>query len=405
MTTISLGGTLLPFSRPTSAVGTKKPSASDKQPLFFNTVSQKTSAVITDLDDTLLPKNSQQRPYLPTATHRYLALNAKEGLPRETAFIASTGRTESSVGRLAAAVTPETLDSIRPLDALIVNNGTTLYINDDHSWFHDHYKNSEFLHQVSTHTLPSFIPYTQYLAQNNQQPPWDSVTVVQNVIQQLRHNNHKTTAVPYQIETVDDVTLKRLERRYNQQRPDSSDFYAVLKAVPSQSESASSPSAELAIVFLKDGANAVDTKPLILPYAVLKPDSEARTPVSVEAFEAVEQLVTQAYNTVKQTLYPAMHVSVSQKWLANTEGEIPVSVASRSYVEATPYDKGKAIEALLATYLPKVERVVTLGDANNDAEALSTLEFPRPTDNPLFPDIIPNYAVAMLLPENKNRRF
>ncbi len=156
---------------------------------------------------------------------------------------------------------------------------------------------------------------------------------------------------------------------------------------------------------MKDGANAVDTKPLILPYAVLKPDSEARTPVSVEAFEAVEQLVTQAYNTVKQTLYPAMHVSVSQKWLANTEGEIPVSVASRSYVEATPYDKGKAIEALLATYLPKVERVVTLGDANNDAEALSTLEFPRPTDNPLFPDIIPNYAVAMLLPENKNRRF
>lgn len=341
------------------------------------------------MDDTLFPKNPQQRPYLPTDTHRYLALNAEEGLPRETAFIASTGRTESSVGRLATAVTPETLDSIRPLDALIVNNGTALYVNDDQSWFHDHYSNSQFLHQVSTHTLPSFIPYTQYLAQNNQQPPWHSITVVENVIQQLLHNNNETTTVPYQIDTVDTVTLKRLERRYKKQRPDSSDFYAVLKAVPSQSDSVSSSNAELAIIFLKDGANAVDTKPLILPYAVLNPNSEARTLVTVEAFEAVEQLVEQAYNTVKQTLYPDMHVSV----------------ASRSYVEATPYDKGKAVKALLATYLPNVERVVTLGDANNDVEALTPSEFLIPQQGEVFPNIISNSAVAMLLPENKNRRF
>ncbi len=156
-------------------------------------------AVVTDLDDTLLPKaNGTLTPHLPKATQTYLSI--ENGVfPADVALIGSTGRTAESAGKLAKQIGEETLNSVRPLDGLMVLNGASLYLNANEDNDGSPYPNADFFQKVGEHELPAYEPYNTYLEEKNTSEnaeAWSSTKLVNTVCDWLvNSSDEKNTLV------------------------------------------------------------------------------------------------------------------------------------------------------------------------------------------------------------------
>lgn len=368
-------------------------------------------AVVTDLDDTLLPKRQDETnkltPYLPKATQDYLSIE-NGSFPADVALIGSTGRTAESAGKLAEQIGEKTLKSVRPLDGLMVLNGASLYLNanEDHDGFP--YPNADFFKKVGKHQLPAYTPYNTYLKENESSgnaEVWASTELVNKVCQWLVRSADKKNLTFEEIEKETPV-FSKIAENIKQKRSDAPEISRLLIAtVVRSADSKEDVSHQFAVIFFNDGKKDIDPKPMII---ALPAYNKENTLYKTEDFDQVEQAVLTAFKKFTvgdeetEGAYPQAEVVLNRKRTPLKTGSHYglANLTNRSYVEATPYNKSQAVEALLATLLPNVVRVITAGDAANDSKAILPPSYTINEDR-----IVPNSGVAIKLLNNKNLPF
>jgi hypothetical protein len=162
---------------------------------------------------------------------------------------------------------------------------------------------------------------------------------------------------------------------------------------------------QFAVIFFNDGKKDIDPKPMIIALPAYK---KKQTLYDTQDFDRVEKSVLTAFKKFTigddktQGAYLQAEVVLNKKRTPLKTGSHYglANLTNRSYIEATPYDKGQAIEALLATLLPNVVRVITAGDAANDSKAILPPSYTINEDR-----IVPNSGVAIKLLNNKNLPF
>jgi hydroxymethylpyrimidine pyrophosphatase-like HAD family hydrolase len=375
-------------------------------------------AVITDLDDTIFPKRPNEKglsiPVLPPETQQYLAIDATH-FPADAALIGSTGRTAGSVKKLAEQLGEEPLNSIRSFDGLMVLNGAVLYLNQDEDHEGKPFKNAEFFKKLGKHQLPTFHPYNAYLGAatgSSNAKEWSSTQLVEDVCQWLI----KQHATPVTVEEYGEDTqqFKAVFTEIQKNRQDAPKIKRLLIATVERANLTEHSTfnegklpkreAQFAIVFFKDGKEAVDPKPMIIAVPAFK---KKPTLFRNDDFSAVENLVLTAFQRFTvgdeqiEPAYPTASVELNKKraTLENHPLYGLTTPTNRSYIEATPYNKGQAVEALLATLLPNVVKVVTLGDAENDRAMLSPASYEIETRT------MPNAGVVIQLPNTPSNQL
>lgn len=365
-------------------------------------------AVVTDLDDTLLPKaNGTLTPYLPEATQAYLSIE-NGSFPANVALIGSTGRTAESAGKLAQQIGKETLNSVRPLDGLMVLNGASLYLNADEKQGGDPYPNADFFQKVGQHKLPAYKPYNTYLKENESSATaklWSSTKLVNKVCDWLVNTSNKKNLTFKEVNKKQPV-FSKIAENIQQNRSDAPKISRLLIAtVVRPADSKEDASHQFAIIFFNDGKKDIDPKPMIIALPSYK---KKNTLYKTEDFDQVEQAVLTAFKKFTvgdeetEGACPQAEVVLNRKRtsLKNDSDYGLANPTNRSYIEATPYNKSQAVVALLATLLPNVVRVVTAGDAANDLNALLPPSYTINENR-----TVPNSGVAIKLPKNKNLPF
>ncbi len=374
-------------------------------------------AVVTDLDDTLLPKAyGTLTPHLPEATQTYLSI--ENGVfPADVALIGSTGRTAESAGKLAKQIGEETLNSVRPLDGLMVLNGASLYLNADEEHDGSPYPNADFFKKVGKHQLPAYTPYNTYLTENESSPTaklWSSTKLVNKVCDWLVNSSSKKRITFKEVNRMKPV-FSTIAENIKQNRSDAPKISRLLIATIKRPKGSKKlvvtegalpkEKSQFAVIFFSDGEKDIDPKPMIIALPLYK---NKDTLYKTEDFEQVENAVLTALNKFTigdgktQGAYPQAEVALNQKRTPIKTGSDYgfANPTNRSYIEATPYDKGQAVEALLATLLPNVVRVITAGDAANDSKALLPPSYAINENR-----TVPNSGVAIKLLKNKNLPF
>ena len=323
-------------------------------------------------------------------------------------MIGSTGRTAESAGKLAKQIGKETLNSVRPLDGLMVLNGASLYLNADKDHNGAPYPNADFFQKVGKHQLPAFIPYNTYLKEKNTSENaevWASTELVNKVCQWLVKSADKKNLTFEEIEKETPV-FSEIAENIKQNRSDAPEIIRLLIAtVVRPADSKEDVSHQFTIIFFSDGDEDIDPKPMII---ALPANNEENTLYKTNDFERVEESVLSAFKKFTvgydetEGAYPQAEVGLNQKRtpLKNNKHYGMANLTNRSYIEATPYNKSQAVAALLATLLPNVVRVVTAGDADNDLKALLSSNYSINEGR-----IVPNSGVAIKLLKGKNLSF
>ncbi len=403
---------------------------------------------VTQRQEVTIEGKTKTQSIIPFAT-----VEATKQLPDNTSFIVSTSRPLASLKKVAGQLdktSPGALDAMKPMDALLVGTGAQLFINQVGPE-KKHLPNSEFIKRLSYaypgehHELITPSKTYQKLLTwcNNQKakelglPPvtdWDNTKAFLAMTRYLKAKGYEPLKTPFHIDRRTDITAPKeiWVKSFSNNAPlakDPNHKTILPKGHPDKTTIG---------IFLRSDNDIEDAQGKPIPGKTTH-DADSTILVAPLAYLSSEHHDEKYYQPwqlqqVQKDLYTAYLQEVRAKdyplstGIANDKVSMPkeknaqeaalyelrdaTKTQDRAYLEMGPSSKEAALSMSLSvlhqdyhrsTNRPSVEKVVTLGDGNNDIGMLTadkvTLYKPTTKDasawEPLSKHPLEVYGVAL----------